>query len=40
VTAPKELVWTTSAGQTDFYDDPALVEPAADVLARHFHAHL
>ncbi len=40
VTAPKSLVWTTSRGQTDFYDDPALVEPAADALAGHLRAHL
>lgn len=34
--APKRLVWTESKGQTDFYDDPGLVEPAAEVLAGHF----
>ena len=33
-------VWMESAGQIDFYDDPALVEPAADQLERHFRAAL
>jgi fermentation-respiration switch protein FrsA (DUF1100 family) len=37
---PKELVWTESRGQTDFYDDPALVERASDHLARFFREHL
>lgn len=33
---PKEDVWVESKGQIDFYDDPALIEPAADRLAEHF----
>ena len=28
--------WVQSKGQIDFYDDPALIEPAADRLAAHF----
>jgi len=38
--AAKEIVWLESAGQTDFYDDPALVEAAADRLAAWFGRHL
>lgn len=30
--ADKELHWVESAGQIDFYDDPARIEPAADLL--------
>jgi uncharacterized protein len=37
---PKVDVWMTSKGQIDFYDDPALIEPAADRLAEHFRTHL
>jgi fermentation-respiration switch protein FrsA (DUF1100 family) len=40
LTGPKELVWTESRGQTDFYDDPALVERSADHLARFFRERL
>lgn len=29
-------IWMESTGQIDFYDDPALIEPAADHLAGHF----
>jgi hypothetical protein len=25
-----------SEGQIDFYDDPRLIEPAADAIAEHF----
>jgi fermentation-respiration switch protein FrsA (DUF1100 family) len=32
---PKEIQWLTSRGQTDFYDDPALVSNAAERAARH-----
>lgn len=34
------LEWVASRGQTDFYDDPALVALAADRLAEHFRAIL
>jgi fermentation-respiration switch protein FrsA (DUF1100 family) len=37
---PKAEVWMESKGQIDFYDDPALIEPAADLLAEHFSRHL
>ena len=37
---PKVEVWMESKGQIDFYDDPELIEPAADRLAEHFHEHL
>ncbi|HEY5934396.1 MAG TPA: alpha/beta hydrolase [Kofleriaceae bacterium] len=37
---PKELVWTESRGQVDFYDEPALVDRASDHLARFFREHL
>jgi uncharacterized protein len=37
---PKEEVWMESQGQIDFYDDPALIEPAAERLAAHFRAHM
>ncbi len=32
---PKQIQWLTSRGQTDFYDDPALVSDAAGRAARH-----
>lgn len=37
---PKADQWMASQGQIDFYDDPALIEPAADALAAHFEAVL
>lgn len=37
---PKELSWLTSKAQTDFYDDPALVQAASDRIATHLHRHL
>lgn len=37
---PKELIWLSSRGQTDFYDDPGLVAQSAGLLAEHFHAVL
>lgn len=37
---PKSLAWTESKGQIDFYDDPAMIEPAADRIAEHFRAAL
>jgi fermentation-respiration switch protein FrsA (DUF1100 family) len=36
VTAPKSELWLQSEGQIDFYDDPRLIEPAADAMADHF----
>jgi fermentation-respiration switch protein FrsA (DUF1100 family) len=38
--APKQMTWLESRGQVDFYDDPALVGPAADLLATHLLTHL
>ncbi|GGA58875.1 alpha/beta hydrolase [Pelagibacterium lentulum] len=32
----KEQLWLQSQGQIDFYDDPALIAPAADAVARFF----
>jgi fermentation-respiration switch protein FrsA (DUF1100 family) len=40
LSGPKQDVWVESKGQIDFYDDPALIEPAADRLAAHFRAHM
>jgi uncharacterized protein len=37
---PKTIHWLDSKGQVDFYDDPALIAKAADVLAAHFREHL
>ena len=37
---PKELVWTESRGQADFYDEPTLIDRAADHLARFFRDQL
>ena len=34
--APKAELWLDSQGQIDFYDDPALIGPAADAIARFF----
>jgi len=36
VTTPKSELWLTSQGQIDFYDDPRLIEPAADAIAELF----
>jgi len=36
LTVPKELHWVESKGQIDFYDDPALIEPAVDRLVAFF----
>lgn len=33
---PKEEQWVQSEGHIDFYDSPALIDPAADALAWHF----
>jgi fermentation-respiration switch protein FrsA (DUF1100 family) len=33
---PKQQHWLDSNGQIDFYDDPRLIEPAADSIARFF----
>jgi hypothetical protein len=35
VTTPKSELWLESKGQIDFYDDPRLIEPAADAIADH-----
>ena len=35
-----ELIWTSSKGQTDFYDDSPLVERAAALLVEHFQTYL
>lgn len=40
LTAPKDLRWLDSQGQIDFYDDPALIAAAADLVAEHFRRHL
>lgn len=37
---PKQLHWLTSRGQVDFYDDPALVAQACDLVAAHMGEHL
>ena len=36
----KTEVWLESKGQIDFYDDPELVEPAGDLLVKHFRAKM
>jgi fermentation-respiration switch protein FrsA (DUF1100 family) len=36
VSTPKAELWLESQGQIDFYDDPRLIEPAADAIAGHF----
>jgi uncharacterized protein len=36
VTSEKTQLWLESAGQIDFYDDRALIEPAADAVAEVF----
>ncbi|WP_158675733.1 alpha/beta hydrolase [Nocardia stercoris] len=36
VTAEKSELWLDSAGQIDFYDDPRLIDPAADAAAALF----
>ncbi|MFT3735081.1 MAG: alpha/beta fold hydrolase [Rhodocyclaceae bacterium] len=33
---PHQEHWMQSIGQIDFYDDPALIEPAAELIAVHF----
>lgn len=33
---PHEELWLQSKGQIDFYDDPKLIEPAADAVAEFF----
>jgi fermentation-respiration switch protein FrsA (DUF1100 family) len=37
---PKRELWLQSQGQIDFYDDPKLINPAADAIAEHFRTHL
>lgn len=36
----KVIYWLESQGQIDFYDDPAMIEPAADLLDRELRARL
>ncbi|MET8430341.1 alpha/beta fold hydrolase [Nocardia sp. NPDC004860] len=36
VASPKSELWLNSVGQIDFYDDPRLIEPAADAAAALF----
>jgi uncharacterized protein len=36
--APKQELWLKSQGQIDFYDDPRLIDPAADAIADFFTA--
>jgi fermentation-respiration switch protein FrsA (DUF1100 family) len=40
VTAPKSQLWLESTGQIDFYDDPRLIDPAADAIAEHLRTWL
>ncbi len=40
VSAPKTERWLESQGQIDFYDDPRLIDPAADTIVEHFTAAL
>ncbi len=40
VQAPKQELWLQSQGQIDFYDDPRLIDAAADAMAAHFEQHL
>ena len=35
VATPKSELWLESEGQIDFYDDPRLIDPAADAIAAH-----
>jgi hypothetical protein len=34
VKSPKRQLWLESQGQIDFYDDPKLIGPAADAVAK------
>ena len=36
----KAIHWLESQGQIDFYDDPARIEPAADLLDRELRTRL
>jgi len=38
--APKRELWLESVGQIDFYDDPKLIDAAADAVAAHFDSAL
>jgi len=40
LTAPKQELWLESQGQIDFYDDPRLIDAAADAIAAHFRSAL
>lgn len=37
---PKQMQWLASKGQIDFYDDPALIGAASELLAAHFERHM
>jgi hypothetical protein len=37
---PHDELWLRSTGQIDFYDDPNLIGPAADAVAKFFRANL
>jgi len=39
VKAPKQQLWLQSQGQIDFYDDPKLINPAADTIDQFFMSH-
>ncbi|MFB8005886.1 alpha/beta hydrolase [Nocardia sp. NPDC056000] len=40
VSSPKSELWLDSVGQIDFYDDPRLINAAADAAAAHFRSVL
>lgn len=40
LTAPREIHWLESRGQTDFYDDPGLVGRASDLVAARLRTEL
>jgi uncharacterized protein len=40
VDATKSQLWLESHGQIDFYDDPRLIDPAADAIAAHVRTRL
>jgi fermentation-respiration switch protein FrsA (DUF1100 family) len=40
VSTPKSELWLESQGQIDFYDDPDLIDPAADAIAELFRTTL
>jgi hypothetical protein len=40
LSAPKQQLWLDSKGQIDFYDDPRLIDAAADAITAHFRSTL